>query len=912
VETVSSDAASGASSYWQHSAFVDYSPHAAGNNLVVAASVDSRGVDLVGVGASNGPFVPDFMPLAGGSGQQGAPGGPTVSLTTTQAAQQITRDGYHWGTTIGAPDTITFGFHTVAPSYTVFGENVAGTFSAFTAAEQAATRAVLALWASIANVTFTDLGNSDSATIEFANYSSSTDGSEAFTFLPSPPGDTSGAGTDGDVFVNTHYASTTTAGDAPLTYVFMTLLHETGHALGLEHPSNYNAGSGSITYANNASYIQDDRQYSVMSYFAETNTGANYGGKYNETPMLDDVAAIQRLYGANTNTQTGNTTYGFNSNAGSPYSVTLGSQAVIFNVWDGGGNDTFDFSGYSQAQTINLNAESFSNVGALIGNVSISLGVTIENAIGGSGSDTIIGNSADNRLTGGAGNDTLDGGAGTDTAVFSGQRTAYTLALLGNGSIQVAGLAGTDTLTNVERLAFNDQTVNASQVTNYLSVVTVTGSLLLTPGNWLDFNTANLPISVTDADGDPIVTYRFTDVGTRSTSAVLWFSGDTGGFVTQGGTVDVPANQLSNFWIQGGSAGGIDTLQVQVFDGNAWSTAKNISVVTDTPPAVSAATTSFGLSQTVAASSIFGVSDADGDSITQYKVTDATVGGAALLLNGVAQTENTPITVSAANLAQLQIATSSVAHDVNQFLVSAYDGFDWSAATSISVVSGNVPSAETVTAALQVTPSQWLEFNTANLPISVTDANNDSVVTYRFTDVGTDAASTHLWFSGLPGSGYVAQGGSVDVPASQLAGLWLQGGTTTGVDTLRVRVFDGFDWSAPQDVSVITSPPTTNMASNAVTGAVTGASNILTGTAGSDTFVFAPNFGNDTINNFTPGQDVIAIDHSIFATAAAVMLNTTDDGHGNSVIHADANDSITIQSVTPLTLALHLTDFHIV
>ncbi len=83
----------------------------------------------------------------------------------------------------------------------------------------------------------------------------------------------------------------------------------------------------------------------------------------------------------------------------------------------------------------------------------------IENAVGGSGSDTIIGNDANNRLTGGAGNDDIDGGSGTDSAVFTGMRAAYTITSLGGSSVRVAGPDGTDTLTNVEYLVFNDQTV---------------------------------------------------------------------------------------------------------------------------------------------------------------------------------------------------------------------------------------------------------------------------------------------------------------------------------------------------------------------------------------------------------------------------------------------------------------------
>ncbi|MFP3520841.1 M10 family metallopeptidase C-terminal domain-containing protein, partial [Pseudomonas sp. SIMBA_077] len=76
-------------------------------------------------------------------------------------------------------------------------------------------------------------------------------------------------------------------------------------------------------------------------------------------------------------------------------------------VWDGGGNDTLDFSGFTQNQKINLTATSFSDVGGLVGNVSIAHGVTVENAIGGSGNDLLIGNAAANILEGGAGNDII-------------------------------------------------------------------------------------------------------------------------------------------------------------------------------------------------------------------------------------------------------------------------------------------------------------------------------------------------------------------------------------------------------------------------------------------------------------------------------------------------------------------------
>jgi len=92
-------------------------------------------------------------------------------------------------------------------------------------------------------------------------------------------------------------------------------------------------------------------------------------------------------------------------------------------------------------------------------------GVRIANVVNGTpNADTLLGTSdidrivagdGDDILTGGGGDDIIDGGAGRDTAVFSGLRAAYTLSLL-NGVTYISGPDGVDTLTNVERLRFDD------------------------------------------------------------------------------------------------------------------------------------------------------------------------------------------------------------------------------------------------------------------------------------------------------------------------------------------------------------------------------------------------------------------------------------------------------------------------
>ncbi|MGY2223097.1 M10 family metallopeptidase C-terminal domain-containing protein [Pseudomonas gingeri] len=238
-------------------------------------------------------------------------------------------------------------------------------------------------------------------------------------------------------------------------YARHTLTHEIGHALGLEHPGGYNAhGSVLLSYQSDAEYVQDTAAHSVMSYWPEGHAGHDFAEDHrmyllenysplglllgapiaavreaylnyfypedhlrthSSGPLLDDITAIQMLYGANMTTRVDDTTYGFNSNTGRDFlSLASAADRPLFAVWDAGGNDTLDFSGFYQDQKINLNELSFSDVAGLVGNVSIARGVTVENAIGGSGDDLLIGNAVANDLKGGAGDDILHGGGGGD------------------------------------------------------------------------------------------------------------------------------------------------------------------------------------------------------------------------------------------------------------------------------------------------------------------------------------------------------------------------------------------------------------------------------------------------------------------------------------------------------------------
>lgn len=151
-------------------------------------------------------------------------------------------------------------------------------------------------------------------------------------------------------------------------YNFQAMMHEIGHSIGLPHPGDYNADGSTITYANSATYYQDSRQYTIMSYFDATSTGANFvppgetASYSSATPLRDDIAVLQDMYGANPTTRLGDTTYGYNSNAGNVAFDFTVTKALIISIYDAGGNDTIDLSGSPYGAHLDLNQGVFSDV----------------------------------------------------------------------------------------------------------------------------------------------------------------------------------------------------------------------------------------------------------------------------------------------------------------------------------------------------------------------------------------------------------------------------------------------------------------------------------------------------------------------------------------------------------------------
>jgi len=394
----------------------------------------------------------------GGDAPSPVEGGPTSGFATSSISFSGQNDidsllqTTRWGSGSGTVE-MTFSFGTSSSVYqSGYSEPTTG-FGEFSEHQKAATRSALDYWSNVANITFTEVTDSSTVAGDL-RFAKSSEPSTAWAYLPN-----AGA-TGGDVWVGpSSYYNDMSEG----SYGFQTMLHEIGHALGLMHTHQ-----GSVIATSDIDWTG----YSVMSYRSYVDaplTGytQNY---YPTTPMINDLKAIQHIYGANSSHNTGDTTY----------SWTTGGR-VLETIWDAGGTDTIDWSNQSSAAEINLTSGVWSKLGNTYYSkwptiedrtLMIAENAVIENAVGGSAADTIVGNAVANVLTGGGGNDALTSGSGDDRFVFASGFGSDTI------SDFTAGDGSDDTL---DFSAYGYTTY--AQIQANISMADVSGNAVLTLGS---------------------------------------------------------------------------------------------------------------------------------------------------------------------------------------------------------------------------------------------------------------------------------------------------------------------------------------------------------------------------------------------------------------------------------------------
>lgn len=363
-----------------------------------------------------------------------------VSLASFEKAGQdiLLRGAAGWQTQApGRAVSISYSFLTERPSE---GAEGGAGFVAFSPAQQRTVRDLFAKLQDQTGITFREVAGSAGDIRLGINQQADTRG---YSFIPDF---FRGKAQAGDVWLDVESAAIMNPGQEG----YYALLHELGHALGLQHPLGESDSSGAVVLL--------DRFASLSNTVMIDRTSAQTGGLWPSWFGTLDMQALRFLYGGKM-VSTGSDRYLVADLASSSYMVIV----------DDGGDDTLDASTSAVGVTIDLRSGWLSSIGMssagepLRDNLSLGVGTVIEAAVGSVYDDLLIGSDAPNRLHGNGGSDILDGNGGLDWAIFKGARSSWSVEpLLSTSSWFVTardGLSGAAELRKIERVRFDDKAV---------------------------------------------------------------------------------------------------------------------------------------------------------------------------------------------------------------------------------------------------------------------------------------------------------------------------------------------------------------------------------------------------------------------------------------------------------------------
>ncbi len=149
-----------------------------------------------------------------------------------------------------------------------------------------------------------------------------------------------------------------------------------------------------------------------------------------------------------------NNIFGFHSNIDSSINAFFDfdvNRVPVVTLFDVGTNNTLDLSGFNTPEIVDLLPGTFSSADGLVNNIGIAFNTAIDNFVGGAGGTNVTVNNDSDRISDSGTNNVVD---------FAGKLADYTLTANGS-TLSVTDVHDgiTDLLSDVQTLAFSDQTV---------------------------------------------------------------------------------------------------------------------------------------------------------------------------------------------------------------------------------------------------------------------------------------------------------------------------------------------------------------------------------------------------------------------------------------------------------------------
>ena len=311
-------------------------------------------------------------------------------------------------------------------------------------------------------------------------------------------------------------------------------------------------------------------------------------------------------------------------------------------------------------------------------------------------------------------------------------------------------------------------------------------------------------LGVNDTDGDTIQAIRFENTGTDTLS----YSLSKRAYLDSNVSYDLPS--LKDVYVRGHTSFAEETIRVQLYDGYEWGEWTDVTMTSGTNVAPELRSVSDNsliqgtLNTTIRTNERRALSeyisyyddpnDDDNNLPTSVKVRTTGATGLGIEVNGVVTNLDSAIEQSFAieSLDDIFVVGNAVASGAESIEIAVADRGAWTQWVQLDMTTGAnaLPTLNNNAANLNL--NTWTLLSDV---LGVNDTDGDTIQAIRFENTGTDTLSYSL-----SKRAYLDSNVSYDLPS--LKDVYVRGHTSFAEETIRVQLYDGYEWGEWTDVTM--------------------------------------------------------------------------------------------------------------